>query len=71
MTRPTLAQLRHWVLFELDNEWRSPTEIQRSLGLGGHEFYRVALVLERLAADGWAERKTPGTKVRKFRKRAA
>lgn len=56
-SRPSLEQLRTWVLDELDGTWRSATDVQRLLGLGGSEWYRVALVLERLAADGDAERR--------------
>ena len=67
--RPTLEQLRRFVLSELDDEWRTPTDLQHWLGLGGHEWYRLALTLERLANDGLAELKTPGGTVRRFRRR--
>lgn len=69
--RLSLRDLRSTVLVELDDEWCSPSEIGRRLGLGhGIDHYRLALVLERLAADGYAElRARPGSSVRKFRRR--
>ena len=69
MRRPTLAELREIVLDELDDEWRSPTELGATLGLGsGTSWYRLCLTLERLANDGRAELKTPGSTVRRFRR---
>lgn len=69
MRRATLTELRSIVLDELDNEWRTPTEIARWLGLdNGAGWYRLALTLERLANDGHAELKTPGSTVRRFRR---
>lgn len=67
--RPSLAELCVDVLAELDEEWRSPADFGRRLGLGhGIDHYRLALVLERLAADGFAELKAkPGSQVRKYR----
>lgn len=68
-SRPTLAQIRRWVRVELDDEWRTPTDFQHLLGLPGSDWYRVALVLERLAADGFAElRAKRGSSRRKFRR---
>jgi hypothetical protein len=67
--RLTLAELRQTVLDELDHEWRTTTEISRTLVLGhGIDHYRLALVLERLVVDGEAEIKTPGSTVRRFRR---
>ena len=66
--RPTLAELRARVAFELDGEWQSISAMRRRLGLGGSEWYRLALVLERLVVDGDAEiQTTPGGHVRRFR----
>ncbi len=69
--RPTLAELRSLVLGELSADvWRTPSEISDWLGLGhGYDWCRIALVLERLANDGLAELKTPGSTVRRFRLR--
>jgi hypothetical protein len=68
--RANLAELRWIVYRELDDDWRSPTELGRRLGLGsGTSWYRLCLTLERLANDGLAELKTPGATVRKFRRR--
>lgn len=69
MSRATLADLRSIVLAELDNEWRSPTELGARLGLGsGTSWYRLCLTLERLTNDGLAGLKTPGSTVRRFRR---
>jgi hypothetical protein len=61
------------VLSELDAEvWSTPTEIADRLGLGhGIGWLRVALTLERLANDGLAELKRPGSRTRRFRRRAS
>lgn len=68
MSRPSLPELRRLLLFELDHEWRTPTECAELLGLGhGFDWYRVALVLERLANDDRIEMKGRGTRVRRFR----
>jgi len=71
--RPTLTELRSLVLDELSPDvWRTPSEISDWLAVGhGYEWHRVSLVLERLANDGLAELKTPGSTVRKFRRRDA
>lgn len=72
--RPTLAELRREVLDVLDDlypEWTTPTAVQRLLlspgGPGGAWWFRVALVLERLAADGEVELQAHG-RVRRFRR---
>jgi hypothetical protein len=71
--RVTLEQLREDALEYLeslsDDEWCTPTDFQRWVGLGGKWWYRAALVLERLANDGFAELKTPGSTQRRFRRR--
>jgi hypothetical protein len=68
----TLADLRRAVLDELWDEWITPTEMCRALGPGnGVDWYRVALVLERLANDGLVELKTAGSTVRRFRRASA
>jgi hypothetical protein len=67
----TLRELRIDVYRELDDEWRSPSEIRHRLGLdAGLDWYRLCLILERFANDGHAEIKAkPGSSVRKFRRR--
>ena len=69
--RPTLPQLRRALLFYCldEHHWRTPSDCQQLLRLGGHEWYRIALVLERLAADGLIELKGRGSRVRRFRLR--
>lgn len=69
--RSTLKQLRAQLLFvELDDEWRTPSELADALGVGhGHGWVRVALVLERLANDDRIEIKGRG-RVRRFRRKA-
>ncbi len=68
--RLTLAQLRRRVLSELGDQWTTPTALTRRLDLGnGVDWFQVALVLERLAADGVLELKRPGARVRRFRRR--
>jgi hypothetical protein len=67
----TLADLRRQILSELDDDWVTSTEITDRLGLGhGIDWLRVALVLERLAGDGLAELKRPGSRTRRFRRAA-
>ena len=66
--RPTLAEIRFELLRLLDDRWHTPSELQWALDLGGNEWYRVALVLERLAADGHVELRVRG-RVRRFRRR--
>ena len=69
MSRATLAELREIVLDELDDQWVTPSEITDTLELDhGPSWYRVALILERLANDGLAELQTPGSTVRRFRR---
>jgi hypothetical protein len=66
-----LDALRRRVLFELDDTWRTPSEIADRLRLGhGVGWLKVALVLERLVIDGEAEIQRPRRKVRRFRRRA-
>jgi hypothetical protein len=68
-SRATLGELREIVLDELDDQWITPSEITDTLELDhGPSWYRVALTLERLANDGLAELKTPGSTVRRFRR---
>jgi hypothetical protein len=70
--RMTLDALRKHALLELDDEWVTPTELGIRFGFGhGHEWTRLALVLERLVVDGDAEIKKPGSRVRRFRRRQA
>lgn len=69
--RCTLDALRRRALFELEDEWVTPTELGFRLQLGhGNDWVRLALVLERLVVDGEAEIKRPGSKVRRFRRLA-
>jgi hypothetical protein len=72
--RPTLLELRRALLVELeslsrDNDsWSTPTEIADRLGLDhGIDWFKVALVLERLANDGYAQLQRPRSSVRRFR----
>lgn len=66
----TLAQIRSALLWELDGDWVTPSELTRRLDLDHDDgWLRVALVLERLAVDGIAEIKRPGSRVRRFRLR--
>jgi hypothetical protein len=68
--RPTLDEIRRELQLELelDDHWRTPTDLQHALGLPGPYWYRVALLLERLAADGDAELQVRG-RARRFRRR--
>lgn len=66
--RRTLRWLRHLLIeYALDDEWRSTTALHAAVSNAGDEWYRVALVLERLAADGIAEIQVRGP-VRRFRR---
>jgi hypothetical protein len=68
--RPTLHEIRRDVLRELDTDWMTPSEMTDRLELGhGVDWFIVSLMLERLANDGLAELKTPGSRTRRFRKR--
>jgi hypothetical protein len=70
--RPTLREIRRDVLHELDTDWMTPSEMTDRLELGhGIDWFGVSLVLERLANDGLAELKRPGSRTRRFRRRAA
>lgn len=64
----SIRQLRPVVLAELDDQWRTPTELRNQLGLGGSDWYRLCLTLERLANDGLAELRVRGNR-RRFRRR--
>ena len=70
--RLSLADLRALVLALLDDEWRSPSDFRSRLRLdAGLEWYKLCLVLERLAGDGDAELKAKrGSSVRKYRRAA-
>lgn len=71
MSRPTLAAIRRDLLIQLalsGDTWRSTTDLHRAISNAGDEWYRIALVLERLAADGKAELLVRG-RVRRFRRR--
>ena len=75
-TRPTLNQLgqdavdhlNYFHFSRLRGEWFTPSDLQKWLGLPGPEWYRVALTLERLANDGFAEIEIRGNR-RRFRRR--
>ena len=74
--RPSLEQLRQEAVEHLNyfhhshlrGEWFCATELQKWLGLPGPEWYRISLVLERLANDGFAEIEIRGNR-RRFRRR--
>jgi hypothetical protein len=69
--RLSLQDLHDLVVGELDGEWTTPTEITDRLGVGNDiGWLRVALILERLATDGYAGLKMPGSRVRRFRRAA-
>jgi hypothetical protein len=72
--RPSLRELRRWLLDELDDTWQTPADLQERLGYyagcGGNDWYRICLILERLANDGRIEIRARG-RVRRFRRRAA
>ena len=69
MRRLSQAELRELLLGVLDDEWATPSEVTDLLGLDhGHSWYHLCLTLERLANDGLAELKTPGSTVRRFRR---
>jgi hypothetical protein len=66
-----LHVLRERALDALGEEWLTVTDVRLRLGLpAGRDWYRLALVLERLAADGFAELYTPapGSSRRKYRR---
>ena len=68
--RPTLRDLRRALLHGLDGQWRCPSDFVWRLGLDyGPDWYRVCLILERLANDGAAEIRIRGNR-RKFRRAA-
>lgn len=75
MGRLTLREIRRETLDFLDEAdifddgWRTPTEVQRALGLGGSDFYRCALVLERLAHEGLVELQYPASKGKRYFRR--
>jgi len=67
----TLAQIRRELLVELalSDRWRSQTDLADAIGSGGGDnWYKAALVLERLAADGQAELQRHG-RVRRYRRK--
>lgn len=68
--RPTLNEIRRDLLVQLAlcDGWRSTTDLHRAISNAGGEWYKTALVLERLAADGKAELQVRG-RVRRFRRR--
>jgi hypothetical protein len=68
--RLTLDEIRDEVLLLLsfDDRWWSQTDVHRAISNSGNEWYRVALVLERLASDGEIQRKVNG-RVRRFRRK--
>ena len=68
--RYTLAEVRERVLADIaDGEWVTPNQVRQRLGIGGAcAHWRVAVVLERLAADGELELK-PGTTRHRYFKR--
>ena len=71
MSRLPLRDLRQLILAELDeHEWITPTQVCDRLGCGhGMNWYRVALLLERLCVEGAIEIKNPRGGFRKFRRR--
>jgi hypothetical protein len=73
VSRPSLRDLRRWLLDELDDQWRTAAELQERLGYykgcGGSDWYRICLVLERDANDGLIELQARG-RVRRFRRRS-
>ncbi len=74
-SRPDLAKLREIFIRHLDDKWRTPSDFYAGLrkagkhSVRGNDWYRIALVLERLANEGKAEIKIQG-RVRYFRRAA-
>ena len=66
----SLRELDYRIVEELaDDEWRSVGYFAKTLDLGGDAWYRIELVCERAAADGYFERRsTPGSGRRCFRR---
>ena len=71
MSRIPLEQLRRWILAELDDEWRSVQHFCKVFRLGGADWYRVAVILERLVSDGDAEVRGKRGSGRRWFRRAA
>ncbi len=73
--RLRLTEIRRIILRNLDDQWRTPSEITDAFHAAGHRFgggkgwYMVALTLERLANDGQAEIRVRGNR-RTFRRAA-
>lgn len=73
--RADLAALREIFLRYLDDEWRTPSDFYAAMRragkwkVAGNDWYRIALVLERLANEGKAEIRIRG-RVRYFRRAA-
>lgn len=65
--RPRLSELRALILDELDDDWSATSHYLDWLGLPARDWYRVALVLERLVNDGEAEIEVDGRR-RYFRR---
>ena len=67
--RATFDELRAQILAVLvDEDWIAPSTVCARLNLGGADWYRVALTLERLANDGRTELRVTG-RIRRFRLR--
>lgn len=75
MIRLTLDEIRRVVLLNVDDEWRTPSAFYDAIKRKGrhrissNHWYRIALVLERLANDGLVEIRVTGRK-RSFRRAA-
>lgn len=71
--RLRLTEIRAAILRNLDDQWRTPSEITDAFHAAGHRFgggrgwYMVALTLERLANDGVIEIRVRGNR-RTFRR---
>lgn len=67
----SLDELRELILADIaDGEWVTPNAIRQRNRIGGQcAAWRVALVLERLAADGELELKPGTTRHRYFRRK--
>ncbi len=74
MNRLSLDEIRGRILDHLDIEdWQTPSELFRAIGLVNNErdWYRCALVCERLVHEGRAELQNPASRGKRYFRRVA